>query len=160
MNKQEIYQYLDENNIPYERTEHKAVFSMEELKAISILYPECEAKNLFVRDYKKQNYYLITVKGEKRVDLKAFRKLYGLRPLSFADARDLQSYLGLTPGAVTPFGLLNDTQHKVRFYLDADFSGQRIGVHPNDNAATVWLKVSDLVNLLREHGSIVEIAEL
>ena len=112
MNKQEIYQYLDENNIPYERTEHKAVFSMEELKAIPILYP------------------------------------------------DLQSYLGLTPGAVTPFGLLNDTQHKVRFYLDADFSGQRIGVHPNDNAATVWLKVSDLVNLLREHGSIVEIAEL
>ena len=53
MNKQEIYQYLDENNIPYERTEHKAVFSMEELKAISILYPECEAKNLFVRDDKK-----------------------------------------------------------------------------------------------------------
>lgn len=74
MNKTEIYQYLTENNIWYEITKHEAVYNMEELKAVELPYPEWDAKNLFVRDDKKRNYYLITVKGEKRVDLKEFRK--------------------------------------------------------------------------------------
>ena len=69
MNKEEIYQYLTEKNIEYESMEHKAVFNMEELEEIELPYPEWEAKNLFVRDDKKKNYYLITVKGEKRVNL-------------------------------------------------------------------------------------------
>ena len=115
-------------------------------------YPKWDAKNLFVRDDKKRNYYLISVKGDKRVDLKAFRKRQGLRPLSFASADDLLAILGLTPGAVTPLGLLNDKAGKVYFYLDVDFKGHLIGVHPNDNTATVWLLADDLMKLLREEG--------
>lgn len=60
---------MTEKNIEYESMEHKAVFNMEELEEIELPYPEWEAKNLFVRDDKKKNYYLITVKGEKRVNL-------------------------------------------------------------------------------------------
>ena len=78
MNKEETYQYLTSQGISYEMTEHQAVFNMEELKLIDLPYPEWNAKNLFVRDDKKRNYYLITVKGNKRVDLKEFRKQYGL----------------------------------------------------------------------------------
>ena len=73
MNKQQIYDYLKEKNIWHEVTEHKAVYNMEELSQIDVPYPEVEAKNLFIRDDKKRNYYLITVKGNKRVNLKEFK---------------------------------------------------------------------------------------
>ena len=97
MNKSETYQYLTEQNITYEVTEHKAVFNMEELDSVNLPYPEWDAKNLFVRDDKKRNYYLITVKGNKRVDLKEFRKQHGLRALSFAAAEDLFAIMRLQP---------------------------------------------------------------
>ena len=153
MNKSETYQYLTEQNITYEVTEHKAVFNMEELDSVNLPYPEWDAKNLFVRDDKKRNYYLITVKGNKRVDLKEFRKQHGLRALSFAAAEDLFAIMRLQPGSVTPLGILNDAEHRVHFYLDSEFAGNKIGVHPNDNTATVWMQADDLMKLIQKHGN-------
>ena len=103
MNKQEIYSYLKDKKIWHEITEHKAVYNMAELAEIEIPYPEADAKNLFVRDDKKRNYYLITVKGDKRVDLKEFRKANQTRPLSFASEEDLRKLLVVPSGSVTPF---------------------------------------------------------
>ncbi len=160
MNKAETYQFLTEHGICYEVTEHKAVFNMEELDSVELPYPELDAKNLFVRDDKKKNYYLITVKGDKRVNLKEFRKAHGLRNLSFASPEDLMSIMGLTPGSVTPLGLLNDKEHKVRFYLDADFTDSLMGIHPNENTATVWIKSADLIRIIKEHGNEVETVQI
>ena len=162
MNKQEIYDFIKSKNIWYEITEHKAVFNMDELSEIEIPYPEYNAKNLFVRNDKKINYYLITVKGNKRVDLKEFRNNNGTRPLSFASEQDLMSIMNLIAGSVTPLGLLNDKDLKVTFYLDKDFlkDKQIIGVHPNENTATLWLKVTDLIDIIKEHGNQVNIVEL
>ncbi|WP_461244099.1 prolyl-tRNA synthetase associated domain-containing protein [Secundilactobacillus muriivasis] len=160
MNKEAIYQYLKYHGVKFEVNEHQAVFNMGELDAVDLAYPEWDAKNLFVRDDKKRHYYLISVKGDKRVDLKAFRKKYGLRALSFASENDLLTIMGLTPGSVTPLGLLNDADCKVHFYLDAEFVGNLIGVHPNDNTATVWLKADTLVKLIKTHGNDVDIVEL
>lgn len=160
MNKQETYQYLKDHNIPFEITEHRAVYNMEELDSIDLPYPEGDAKNLFVRDDKKKNYYLITIKGDKRVNLKDFRKAHGLRPLSFASPEDLKKYMDLTPGAVTPLGLLNVEGAPITMYLDAEFKDSIIGIHPNENTATVWLQGDDLVALLRENGCEVEIVEI
>lgn len=160
MNKQETYQYLKDHNIPFEITEHRAVYNMEELDSIDLPYPEGDAKNLFVRDDKKKNYYLITVKGDKRVNLKDFRKAHGLRTLSFASPEDLKKYMDLTPGAVTPLGLLNVEGAPITMYLDAEFKDNIIGIHPNENTATVWLQGDDLVALLRENGCEVEIVEI
>ena len=127
---------------------------MEELAEVKLPQPEADAKNLFVRDDKRQNYYLITVKSEKRVNLKDFRRENGTRPLTFASPEELSEILGLIPGAVTPLGLLNDKKHRVKFYLDKDFTDMDfIGVHPNDNTATVWLKPADLISLLKKKGS-------
>ena len=161
MNKQEIYTLLDKRNIWHEVTEHKAVYNMAEVAEIPLPYPEADAKNLFIRDDKKRNYYLITVKGDKRVDLKAFRQRHGTRPLSFASDRDLMDILGLIPGGVTPLGLLNDREHQVTFFLDRSFleGAGLIGVHPNDNTATVWLKTRDLLRLLEENGAQVTLFE-
>lgn len=155
MNKQQIYGYLQENSIWHEITEHKAVYNMAELAEVPCPYPEADAKNLFVRDDKKQNYYLITVKGEKRVNLKAFRKAQGTRNLSFASAEDLLERLALIPGAVTPLGVLNDETRSVQVFLDQDFLQEPglVGVHPNENTATVWLKTEDLIRIIREHGN-------
>ena len=134
MHKQEIYAFLHQKNIWYEITEHEAVFNMEELSKIEVPYPEYDAKNLFIRDDKKNNYYLITVKGNKRVNLKKFRIKYNTRPLSFASEHDLMNIMNLTAGSVTPLGLLNDQDLKVTFYLDKDFldNSQIIGIHPNE----------------------------
>ena len=162
MNKQETYDYLTKKGVEYEVTEHKAVFNMAELDEVNLPYPECDAKNLFVRDDKKRNYYLITVKGDKRVNLKEFRKQNGTKPLTFASPEDLLAIMGLTPGSVTPLGVLNDTKLKVQAFIDKDFLDEPyiIGVHPNDNTATVWLKAEELIKLMREHGNTVDIVEL
>lgn len=160
MTKQETYDYLRDHGISCEITEHAAVFNMKELDAVALPYPDRDAKNLFIRDDKKRNYYLITVKGDKRVDLKAFQQQYGTRRLTFASADDLMAVMKLIPGAVTPLGLLADEERKVILYLDAEFLGGLIGVHPNDNTATVWLKAEDLIRLIEDHGNTVRVAEL
>ena len=162
MNKQEIYDFIKSRDIWYEITEHEAVFNMEELSKIEVLYPEYDAKNLFIRDDKKRNYYLITIKGKKRVDLKEFQKKNNTRNLSFASTNDLMSIMGLKPGAVTPLGLLNDKELKVKFYIDKECMKDKhiIGVHPNDNTATIWLKVEDLIEIIQEHGNEVNIVEI
>ena len=161
MNKAEIYQLLKNQGLWHEITEHPAVFNMAEVAELEMPYPEADAKNLFVRDDKKRNYYLITVKDDKRVDLKQFSVQHGTRKLSFASADDLMAIMGLIPGAVTPLGLLNDEERKVTFYLDHDFmAGDLIGIHPNDNTATVWMKASDLIDIIKSHGNEVVIAEI
>ena len=161
-NKSAVLQLLEASAISYELTEHPAVCNMEEAAALTLPYPQDEAKNLFVRDDKKRCYYLITVKGNKRVDLKQFRKDHGTRPLSFASDADLWQYLQLTPGSVTPLGLLNNTAHNVVLYLDHAFLEDfcRIGIHPNDNTATIWMNTADLIQLLEAHGTTVHTVKL
>lgn len=162
MNKAEVYRFLDQKGVSYEVTEHKAVFKMEELVDVVLRYPEDNSKNLFVRDKKKHNYYLITVKGDKRVDLKEFSDTHGTKRLSFASAKDLFDIMKLEPGSVTPLGLLNDDERRVEFYLDKCFfeGNIRIGCHPNDNTATVWLNSNDLLELIVEHGNVVHVVEI
>lgn len=162
MNKQEIYKYLKERGIWHEITEHEAVYNMGELSQIDIPYPEADGKNLFVRDDKKRNYYLITVKGDKRVDLKEFKSKNNTRSLSFASKQDLMDIMKLMPGAVTPLGLLNDNERKVQFYIDKEFmeAPRLIGVHPNENTATVWLKTDDLIAVIEEHGNQIHVVNI
>ena len=162
MNKTEVYRFLDQKQIWHEITEHPAVYNMEQLEQVTLPYPGCDAKNLFVRDDKRRNYYLITGTGDKRVNLKDFRRKQGTKPLTFASPEELAEILGLIPGAVTPLGLLNDTACRVQFYIDRDFwqAPGLIGVHPNDNTATVWLNADDLVALLRDHGNAVQAVDL
>lgn len=162
MNKQEVYDYLKEKNIWHEITEHRAVYNMDELSQVDIPYPEANGKNLFLRDDKKRNYYIITVKGDKRVDLKEFRKKNNTRPLSFASEDDLMNIMNLIPGSVTPLGVLNNKETKVKVFIDEDFvkSPGLIGIYPNDNTATVWLKTEDLIDIIKEHGNQVNLVQI
>lgn len=148
MNKEEIYQWLKTSGISYEITEHKAVYNMAELSEAELPWPEAIGKNLFIRDDKKRGYYLITMRGDKTCDLKAFRKEHGLRVLSFASAGELEAILGL----------LNDEARQVKFFLGRDFLKPPglAGVHPNENTATVWLRPEDLMAVIQAHGNEAE----
>ncbi len=162
MDKKQIYEYIKNKQIWYEITEHKAVYSMSEISEVEIPYPEADAKNLFVRDDKKENYYLITVRGNKRVNLKEFRKENNTRPLSFASEKELEEIIQILPGSVSPLGILNDKKNKVKVFLDKEFIEKTdiIGIHPNDNTATIWLKTKDLIDIIKEHGNKVELVEI
>ena len=105
---------------------------------------------------------MITIKGNKRINLKEFKKKYNTRNLTFASPEDLKNILNLTPGSVSPLGLLNDKEHKVIFYIDKELLNDNsiIGVHPNDNTATIWLKTNDLIDIIKEHKNLVNIVEL
>lgn len=152
MNKQQIYEYIKQRNIWYEITEHEAVFSMKEVSNIEIPYPEADAKNLFICDDKKRNYYLITIRGNKRANLKKFKQENNTRPLSFASEKDLKDILGLVPGSVSPLGVLNNRENNVNIFIDKDFTKEPyiIGIHPNDNTVTIWLKTKDLIKIIEE----------
>ena len=160
LNKQGVLDYLTAQGVPYQLAEHQPVFTIDEMLAAGLPFPDTVAKNLFVRDDKKRNYYLITVREEKRVDLKEFQARFGTRKLSFGSEEDLMKYLGLKKGSVSPFGLLNDETHSVQFYLDEDFLAGDLGIHPNDNTATVWLSATALLRLLQEIGCSCQVFSL
>ena len=156
LDKQGVYDCLRDHHIDFEITDHAPLFSMDDKPNVELPYPEWDAKNLFIRDHKREHYYLITVRGSKRVDLKQFRKDHKLKKISFGSEEELWDILKIKPGHVSPFCLLHDEERKVHYYIDADYKDNLIGIHPNQNDATVWLQGKDLVNLIEEHGTIVE----
>lgn len=119
MNKSETLYYLDQLGIKYEIVEYQAVYNMAEMEKIALPHPEADAKNLFVKDDKKRDYYLLTIKGDKRVNLQQFHEENDTRGLSFASPQDLKEKLDLAPSSVTPLGLLNNPEHEIPFYLDS-----------------------------------------
>lgn len=147
--KENVYKKLDELNIKYKKVDHKAVFTMEEMAELNLDNEDEIVKNIFIRDDKKINYYLVLIAGNKRVNLKELRNNLGLRPLTFASEEDLEKYLGLHKGSVTVLGVLNDTNHIVKVLIDEDIKKiQEIGVHPNENTASIWLKLEDVEKIL------------
>ena len=159
--KNEVYALLNEKGIPYEAVEHEAVFTMEEMERAGIDSHGCICKNLFLRDAKGRQHYLVTVPDERRVDLKWLSAALGSSKLSFASAERLDTYLKLPQGSVSPLGILNDESHSVIFAADAALASlPAIGVHPNDNTATVWLKAEDLVRLIGEHGNRIHVVPI
>ena len=158
MDKLDIYDLLDKRNIWHIITEHPALWSMQDTCDVKFPYPECDAKNLFLREKKHQNFLLVTVRGDKRVDLKKLREDLKTRALTFGSPEELEKYFMVIPGMVSPFGLLNDEECAVPFYIDEDFNKEPgyIGIHPNDNTATVTLKTDDLMEIIKEHGTFVQ----
>lgn len=147
--KENVYKKLDELNIKYKKVDHKAVFTMEETAELNLENEDEIVKNIFLRDDKKINYYLVLIAGNKRVNLKELRNNLRLRPLTFASEEDLEKYLGLHKGSVTVLGVLNDTNHIVKVLIDEDIKKfKEIGVHPNENTASIWLKLEDIEKVL------------
>ena len=159
--KEDIYQLLKQENIPFEKVDHPAVYTSDEMKDLNLPNEDAVAKNLFIRDKKKKNYYLIVLREDKQCDLKALQEKMGSpKPFGFASEEDLGRILGLIRGSVTPLGALNDEAHLVKVIVDASFQNQLIGMHPNDNTASVWLQTNALMDLLHRYGCQAEFMDL
>lgn len=152
--KQEVYRLLDEKKIRYESMEHPAVYTMEDMEACHITDKGTVCKNLFLRDAKGKSHFLVTVPNARQVNLKELGQKIGCSKLSFASADRLEKYLHVQQGCVSPFGLLNDETKSVVFIADADLKkNAHVGIHPNDNTASVWLSFRDLEDIIEEHGN-------
>ncbi|HEX3000649.1 MAG TPA: prolyl-tRNA synthetase associated domain-containing protein, partial [Armatimonadota bacterium] len=118
-------------------------------------------KNLFLRDAKGRNHYLVLIPGHKQADLSLISEKLGSSKLGFASEERLMRYLGLTRGAVTPFGLINDTEKAVTVVLDLELAKrQRLGFHPNVNTATVFLSYADLMRFFEACGNPVVVFDM
>ena len=155
--KQEIKLFLEEKKIPFEWVEHKAVYTIEEMEELGLESMDEIAKNLFLRDQKGKRHFLVVVQGLKQVNLKELGEKLGTK-LSFASEERLEKYMGLKKGSVTPLGILNDENCAVEVFIDEDLCKMgKIGVHPNENTASVYLSPDDLLDIIREHGNPLEV---
>lgn len=156
-----VYAALDALGIRYERHEHPAVFNAEDASKHWNPIGGTQCKNLFLRNKKGDRHYLVVLEISKRADLKDLVKLVGDDRLSFGSPERLMGKLGLTPGSVSPFGLINDADGSVRVLLDADLKGaDRLIFHPNINTASVVVSWADLERFLGTRSNVVRVIRL
>ena len=152
---------LDRLGIAYERYDHAAVFTVDDALACWRGIDAAHCKNLFLRNKKGTRHYLVVAEHDRSVDLQRIAALVGDDRLSFGSPERLMRCLGLTPGAVSPFGLMNDTNKAVHVVVDAELRERpRVGFHPNVNTATVVIATPDFVRFLDWSGQTVTWGEL
>ena len=156
MNEQILFDFLRANNIKYQLFRHQQVFTCED-KPVLIdsdvdTIPGLQSKNLFLKD-QKDNFFLVSVPQEKRVDLKELSKTLGCGRFSFGKPAELLELMKLTPGSVTPFGLMFDEQKKVTFVLDEDFiTASFVMFHPLRNDMTITLLPQAFLTCMTKMG--------
>jgi Ala-tRNA(Pro) deacylase len=141
---------LAELGIPARTVEHPPVFTVEEAARYKGNLPGAHTKNLFLRDKPGKRMWLVCVLAERDVDLHALPPRIGAKPrLSFGSEERMMRYLGITPGAVSPFAIINDHDGHVQVVLDrALLTGDVVNLHPLDNAKTTAIAPSDLLRFL------------
>ncbi len=140
---------LDELNISYDMVEHPAVYTTEEADKYIEGKVGIRTKSLFLTDNKKRRYYLVFMGDDKRLNMKEFAEIIGEKHLKFASENLLMEKLGLKPGFVSIFGLLNNTQKDVQVYFEKDIvSDIPLTFHPNDNTKTMFIGMDDLKKFL------------
>ncbi len=156
-----VYAALDTLGIAYERHEHPAVFTADDASKVWDPIHGTQCKNLFLRNKKGDRHYLVVLEISKRADLKDLVKVVGDDRLSFGSPERLMAQLGLTPGSVSPFGLINDRAGSVRVIIDQDLRGaDRLIFHPNINTASVVISWADLERFLATRSNSVRIVAL
>ncbi len=146
--------WLKEHQIEYKLHTHPAVFTVDEARIHCGFIPGMHCKNLFIKNVKGTEYYLVTLPSTKRLDFKKLQKLLSSSLLKFASEEELQKYLGLDIGAVSPLGLVNDTQKKVIYVIDKAVWGAEImSFHPNVNTESVELTKENFHNMIKFTGN-------
>ncbi len=135
-----VEKYLQSKGITFQVYEHPPVFTVAEGKKYKIDVPGLGCKSLFLKEAKGAKYILYTLPGEKRANLRQLAEELGEKRLTFAKPVELEQLLGVTPGSVSPFSILNDRQKKVILVIDREvIQAKEINVHPNDNRASLVL---------------------
>jgi len=150
----QVYSTLDAMGITYEVFTHPPVFTAEEAAVHWAGIDGVKVKNLFLRNKKGDRHYLVILEVSKRADLRQLARIVRDDRLSFGSPDRLQSRLGLTPGSVSPFGLIHDANHSVRVIVDEDLrSAGRLIFHPNINTASVTIEGAAFDRFLSSSGN-------
>ena len=148
----DLFAFLDAHSVAHSTLDHPPVFRVEEGLEIKATLPGGHTKNLFLKDAKGQ-LWLISALGETTIDLKRLHTVIGSGRLSFGSPDLMLETLGVTPGSVTAFGLINDTDHRVRFVLDAGLTkSDPVNFHPLANNATTAISQDGLRRFLAALG--------
>jgi Ala-tRNA(Pro) deacylase len=152
---------LDALGISYRSYEHEPVFTCEQALAAMPNEPAVQTKNLFLRDKRGRRHFLLVTSCEKAVDVKAFADRADADHLSFGSADRLAKYLGVEPGAVTVFGLANDTANAVELYVDEDvWDAPTWRCHPLVNTGTLVVGRADLERFFEKTGHAPRVVRL
>jgi Ala-tRNA(Pro) deacylase len=158
---QVVLEKLSELGIVFKRVEHPPVATVADAEVHWAGIDAAHCKNLFLRNQKGDRHYLVILSSSKRADLRRVAEQVGDGKLSFASPERLMKYLGVTPGSVSPFGLIHDPARHVRVFLDSDLArAERITFHPNDNTSTLVLSFADFQRFLTHVGHIVRLIKV
>jgi Ala-tRNA(Pro) deacylase len=149
----DLFQMFDRLGIKTTTIEHVAVFTVAESKSLKRDIDGGHAKNLFLKD-KKDNLFLVVAEHDAAIDLKTIHeKIGGQGRVTFAKPDLMLELLGVTPGSVTPFGLINDPDARIKVVLDAPMMQHRIlNYHPLENTATTSIAADDLITFIKATG--------
>ena len=157
----DFFQFLAENGIAYERHDHPPVYTVDEASRLVPPLPGAKTKNLFLRDKKGKQHYLVVVPAGKRVDIKALSEVIGSNRLSFGSPERLKKYLGVEPGAVTLFAIFNDPEHLVELIVDQSlWQAAAFQFHPLVNTATLVISRKNLNRFIAKTGHVAKILEV
>jgi Ala-tRNA(Pro) deacylase len=149
-----VYARLTALGIAFTRHEHPPAATVEEAEPHWAGIDATHCKNLFLRNQKGSRHYLVIIRHSKRADLRAIADHIGDGKLSFGSPDRLMTHLGLTPGSVSPFGLIHDRAHQIRVVIDRDLkSADRVSFHPNINTVTLTIARSDFEKFLADCGN-------
>lgn len=152
--REELLALLKKEGIEYKIVEHPAVETIEDMDALGLSRDGVIAKNLFLRDAKGKRHFLVILRGNRQINMADLQSRLDSSKLSFASEDRLKKYLGLTKGSVTPFGVLNNADGQVEVFIDKDLEGApAVGFHPNENTATVFLPLAEMVRIIQGHGN-------
>tara|TARA_B100001057_G_scaffold136908_1_gene136536 strand:+ start:2451 stop:2963 length:513 start_codon:yes stop_codon:yes gene_type:complete len=158
--KLELFEILRGKSIEFQIHEHKALYTVEDSENLRGDIKGSHSKNLFLKN-KKNSFFLFSCYENALVDLKRFSKAINGKNLSFAREEYLNKYLGIKPGSVSPFALLNDIENEVVFYLDEKLAhSEWINFHPLINTTTISLKTDDFINFMLENNKKINIFSL
>jgi Ala-tRNA(Pro) deacylase len=157
----DLYRFLADHHIEYERYDHPAVFTVEDVRRLVPPLPAAKTKNLFLRDQKGRRHFLLIVPADKRVAIKALHEVIGSSRLSFGSANRLKKYLGVDPGSVTLFALINDRDHEVELIIDESLWNQEaFQFHPLVNTSTLVVSRENLKRFLDLTGHEAKMLEV
>lgn len=154
----ELYEKLKELGITdYTVKEHPPLFSVEDVIANDCMMPGLNFKNLLIKDKKADTYYLVILEDSRKMENKYFKEFTGWGKIRFAHPEELFEKMGLKPGSVSPYGLLNNDEHDIIIVVDHSIieaaEDELINFHPNRNTATLTVKKHQFVKYLESLGN-------
>ena len=159
--RQKVYDYLAEHDIEYTTYTHPEAPTIEIAQQYWHQDGSKHCKNLFFRNHKGNRHYLVCFDCDRSMAIHDLEQSLKQGKLSFASEQRMERYLGLRPGSVSPFGLINDEEHHVHLFLDKNLlSYPSLSFHPNDNRATVVIEFAEFLRYLTAVGNSYEFIDL